>query len=402
MIVTSLLNANLTWKMGKRVLGIAGINAFLALAIGLLFSNIFKAGEHLHNLVTFSLPNTGSTLNLSEANHFTLAHFIEQFAPTSILEPFLQNNVLVIVVYALIFGLVLKKVRIQALGNSVLDEKSPLMMARRLFEKMLGSIVLVVPFAVFAVVGSAVHQYGVEPMQGLFFYIAIALGGLLFHTVFVYGYWLFRYSKLSVKEFFAATKETLAYAFSVNSSLASLPLAVKSLEKLNISPTATALGTGIATNLNNDGIILYEAMGILFLAQAAGIHLTIGQQFTACLISMAAGMGIGGIPEAGFISLSIVAAAVGIPTDLLPLLLTVDWIVARGRSVVNVISDMTVSIVLDRMEKNDSRSAVLLFGFRIEIKSLRIIVVTEEFRVAAPIHQGTKRRFGIFIRNQLR
>ena len=113
----------------------------------------------------------------------------------------------------------------------------------------------------------------------------------------------------------------------------------------------------MGTNLNNDGIILYEAMAVLFVAQAHGIHLTLAQQVMAALTCLVAAVGIAGVPEAGFISLSLVLATVGLPLELLPLLLTVDWIIARARSVVNVLSDMLVSIILDRWESNTFKQA---------------------------------------------
>jgi DAACS family dicarboxylate/amino acid:cation (Na+ or H+) symporter len=103
----------------------------------------------------------------------------------------------------------------------------------------------------------------------------------------------------------------------------------------------------VGTNLNNDGILLYEGMAVFFVAQAAGIQMDFATQLTAAFICILGTIGIAGIPEAGFITLSLVLTTVGLPTELLPMLLTVDWILGRGRSVVNVLGDMTVSIALD-------------------------------------------------------
>jgi DAACS family dicarboxylate/amino acid:cation (Na+ or H+) symporter len=83
-------------------------------------------------------------------------------------------------------------------------------------------------------------------------------------------------------------------------------------------------------------------------AQASGIHLSLGQQALIAFICMVAAMGVAGVPEAGFVSLALVLNTVGMPIEILPLLLTVDWIIARGRSVTNVLSDMVLSILLDR------------------------------------------------------
>jgi DAACS family dicarboxylate/amino acid:cation (Na+ or H+) symporter len=138
----------------------------------------------------------------------------------------------------------------------------------------------------------------------------------------------------------------MVYAFGTNSSLATLPLTLDALDELKVSKSASRLGACIGTNFNNDGILLYEAMAVLFVAQAYGIDLSLGQQVMAALMSLVAAIGVAGVPEAGVVSLSLVLTAVGLPLEVVPLLLTVDWLVARMRSVTNVLSDMTVSIAI--------------------------------------------------------
>src|SRR5690606_18206038 len=127
-----------------------------------------------------------------------------------------------------------------------------------------------------------------------------------------------------------------------------LPITLEALRRLRVSPAASALGACVGTNLNNDGIVLYEGMAFLMVAQALGIPLSLGDQLLAAACCIVAAMGVAGIPEAGFVSLALVLGTVGLPVDLLPLLLGVDWIVARARSVTNVLSDMVLSILVDR------------------------------------------------------
>jgi Na+/H+-dicarboxylate symporter len=121
---------------------------------------------------------------------------------------------------------------------------------------------------------------------------------------------------------------------------------------MNVSPGSARLAACVGTNLNNDGITLYEAMAALFLAQAIGMNLPLGAQFVIIFASIMAGAGVAGIPEAGLIVLPLVLSAAGLPDEMialaLPLLLPVDWIIARARSGVNVMSDMLVAVLLDR------------------------------------------------------
>jgi Na+/H+-dicarboxylate symporter len=123
---------------------------------------------------------------------------------------------------------------------------------------------------------------------------------------------------------------------------------------MNVSPQSARLAACVGTNLNNDGVTLYEAMAALFLAQALGYELSMGHQLLIVVASIMAGIGVAGIPEAGLIVLPLVLSAAGLPNAVIaaaiPLIMTVDWILARVRSGVNVMSDMLVAILLHELE----------------------------------------------------
>jgi Na+/H+-dicarboxylate symporter len=123
------------------------------------------------------------------------------------------------------------------------------------------------------------------------------------------------------------------------------------MDRMGVTPASARLAACVGTNLNHDGILLYETMAVLFVAQAHGIVLTIPQQIGAAFLCLVAGIGIAGVPEAGLISLSLVLATVGLPLQLLPLLLTVDWLLSRARAMTNVTSDIVVAVVLDRFAR---------------------------------------------------
>jgi Na+/H+-dicarboxylate symporter len=147
--------------------------------------------------------------------------------------------------------------------------------------------------------------------------------------------------------------DAIVTGLSTNSSLATVPVTLRVLtERIGISHQSARLAACVGTNLNNDGITLYEAIAALFITQAVGMHLGIGEQITVVLASIMAGVGVAGIPEAGLIVLPLVLGAAGLSEAVIalaiPLILPVDWIIARCRSGVNVMSDMLVAILLDR------------------------------------------------------
>jgi DAACS family dicarboxylate/amino acid:cation (Na+ or H+) symporter len=160
------------------------------------------------------------------------------------------------------------------------------------------------------------------------------------HSALTYQLWIALFTSISLRRFWTEAREPVAYAVGANSSLATLPVTLRALDRLGVRRSSSALGACVGTNFNNDGIILYEGMAVLFVAQAS--------QALVALVCMVAAMGVAGVPEAGFVSLALVLNTVGLPLEILPLLLTVDWIIARGRSVINVLSDMVLSILLDR------------------------------------------------------
>ena len=349
-IVQAIVKTEVSARDGARMVFIATFNAALALALGLALSNVFRPGAHLD-----MASLTGATAAVPAAQPLSFAKTVGSLVPTSVVEPFVSGNILAIVMLAILLGAGLRAAKARAEGEAVagLTHVSAMLAGLlTVLEAVLGWIVALVPLAVFGVVARAVGEYGLAPLKGLAVYVGLALVGFALHAAVVYQLWVGVYARIPLRRFWGEVRETLAYSFGANSSLATLLLTLKTLDRLGVSRRASALGACVGTNLNNDGIILYEGMAVLFVAQAHGLDLTLGQQVLAAASCLVAAMGIAGVPEAGFVSLSLVLATVGLPMEILPLLLTVDWVVARGRSVMNVLSDMVVSIVLDGRRQN--------------------------------------------------
>jgi Na+/H+-dicarboxylate symporter len=104
----------------------------------------------------------------------------------------------------------------------------------------------------------------------------------------------------------------------------------------------------VGTNFNNDGTALYQAAAVLFIAQALGVPLDLFDQIVLGLTTIVASIGAGSIPSGSFVTLPLIFAAVGLPAEKIPLLLTVDWFLDRCRTTCNVLGDITVAVLLDR------------------------------------------------------
>jgi DAACS family dicarboxylate/amino acid:cation (Na+ or H+) symporter len=352
-IIDAMITTQISWRSAGRLLIVVLINTSIALIIGLTLSNFVQPGLYCQRSAQAAAPVVAPNVESID-----FARVFSSIVPTSIVAPFAENNVISIVLLALLLGSALR----QHLSGGKAEYE--LVQAERLVRtaisvcnSVLMLLVRLVPIAVFCVTARTVGEYGFEPFKGLSLYIALAVIGMAIQIVCVYPVWISLVAGIPLRRFLELAKKPVVYAFGTNSSLATLPLTLDALDSLHVSKSSSRLGACVGTNLNNDGIVLYEAMAVLFVAQAFGFHLTVGQQITAALMSLVAAIGVAGVPEAGVVSLSLVLTAVGLPLEIVPLLLTVDWIVARMRSITNVLSDMAVSIGIEGLHHGRVRGA---------------------------------------------
>jgi Na+/H+-dicarboxylate symporter len=215
--------------------------------------------------------------------------------------------------------------------------------------RVVGVVVRVVPLAVFGVMANVVGGSGLTmfPLLGIFV-VMVALGMLL-HVFVWYSLLLKWVARTAPGRFFRLAGDALATALGAGSSLATLPVTLRTLEEgMGVSSESARLAAVVGTNLNHDGIVLYEAAAALFVAQVWGIALPLASQLKVVGLAIVAAVGIAGVPEAGLVTLSLVIGGVGLPLAAVPLLLPVDWMLGRLRAMVNVASDMVVATVLDR------------------------------------------------------
>ena len=345
-ILEALLTTAIRWSSAARLLFIVGINATIAATIGLTLSNWLRPGDHLH--LAQRAANSATVLKAAEGKQIDLMGFVKNIIPESILEPIATNNVLSLVFVTLLVGLALRTFKNEN-APWVPQVEALMEGGLRVSEKLMIWLVKLTPIAVFGVIAKTVGESGFEMFRALFGYLTCGLLGLTLQILIVYQFWIKVICKRSLREYWAAASEPLLFSFGINSSLATLPLTLKALDKLGVSKESSRLSACIGTNLNNDGILLYEAMAVLFVTQSLGMHLPIGQQINVAILCVITAIGIAGVPEAGIISLAVILSTMKIPAEILPILLIVDWIIARMRSVTNVSADLTVALALDAL-----------------------------------------------------
>lgn len=365
-ILDGFISTDLSTRHGVRLVKICLVNVSVAMAIGLTIMNTLQPGQawagdlaNLRQQTQTSAAGSPSALKAPEASLNPVAN-LSSYIPDSLIEPFLKNNVITIVLLGILGGCALRRVR--AVQRAAGDTSGFALVATaiatsyQVLLQMLGWVVLVVPLAVFGVVAQVVGKSGLGVFNVLWVFLGTMVAGLAIHSLIYYPLVAWWVGGKRPAEYLGQGADAVMTALSTNSSLATVPVTLTCLtKKMGISDRSARLAACVGTNLNNDGITLYEAMTVLFLAQASGYLLHLPQQTIVVFASIMAGVGIAGVPEAGLIVLPLVLSAVGLPDALIaaaiPLILPVDWIIARCRSAVNVMSDMLVAILLDRFER---------------------------------------------------
>jgi len=340
-VVDAFLRTRVRGRGVAFMVAISLTNAAVAIGVGLALSNWLRPGLRLKARSPGVLP----------ARSLDFLHELESYIPRNLVRPFLDNSVITIVVVAVFVGWALRKVKTEqdARGGSgfmVIEEFVGV--AFRAVEVMLGVVIRLVPLAIFGVVARTIGAEGFRPLWDLRWYVAVAVLGLAIQVFVVHELWIVAVSGYGLRRFWDGAREAVVYALGASSSLATLPVTLRCLDRMKVTPQSARLAACVGTNLNNDGILLYEAMAVLFVAQVYRIELTVGQQVLAAASCLVAGIGIAAIPEAGLISLTLVLGTVGLPVEIVPVLLTVDWLLSRCRAATNVTSDILVAVLLDR------------------------------------------------------
>ncbi len=358
-ILDALISTSLPLRQGTKLLLICLINVTVAMTIGLVIMNTWQPGlawlghvDELLNVVPTSKPSTGAAVTVQAGTQRPI-EYLASYIPRTIMAPFSSGNIIGVVLLALGIGATLRRLRGHAIqGRGFIH--TLIQVVERVYSwlvQILGWIILAVPLAVFGVVAQIVGKAGIGVFAVLWIFLVAMLVGLAIHALGYYPLVAWLIGKKSPKIYLGQGADAIMTGVSCNSSLAAVPVTLRCLDRMQVSPQSARLAACVGTNLNNDGITLYEAMAALFLAQALGFDLSMGSQVLIVAASMIAGAGVAGIPEAGMIVLPLVLSAAGLPPQVIgaaiPLIMTVDWIIARARSGVNVLSDMLVAILLD-------------------------------------------------------
>jgi Na+/H+-dicarboxylate symporter len=325
-------------RVGIKTLGWFLLASLMSLTLGLIMVHLLQPGAGL------ALPPPSETASVATAA-FTLKDFITHLVPASIFDALAKNEILQIVVFSVFVGSAV----------AALDGKAPLLLtfceqAAAVMLKITSYIMVLAPLVVFAALASTIATSG--------------LGIVLVYAKFVGGFYLslgLLWCVLiaasipavgrRVTDLLRAIREPVLLAFSTATSEAAYPSLLANLPRFGAPRKIVSFVLPLGYSFNLDGSMIYCTFASLFIAQAYGIHLSIGQQIAMLAMLMITSKGIAGVPRASLVVIAATLPVFHLPEAGLLLILGVDHLLDMGRSATNVVGNSVAAVIVSKWEK---------------------------------------------------
>lgn len=346
-------------RVGAKSLVYTLVISAISVLIGLGVANGIQPGRRIDPAVNAQLQAAygqdaaarvaAATAQKGEAERSPLMTVVHTLVPTNAVTAMASDppDMLGVMFFALFFGVALTLIRperaapVVAVLEGVFDAVAAL----------IGVVMRIAPYAVFCLLFTMTARFGFELLGSLGWYVGTVLLGLSLQMFGVYSISLVLLSRINPIEFFRRIKTVMVTAFSTSSSNATLPTAIRvSEENLGVPREINNFVLTIGATANQNGTALFEGVTVLFLAQLAGIDLSITQQLVVLYLAILGGVGTAGVPAGSIPFVILVLATVGINPALIAIVLGVDRLLDMCRTTLNVVGDLTVATYVARSE----------------------------------------------------
>ncbi|TFG49835.1 MAG: dicarboxylate/amino acid:cation symporter [Gemmatimonadales bacterium] len=326
-------------RLAVKSIGYFWVMTFMALAIGLIAGNLSQPG------VGVILPPPDPNAPLPQPAPTTLAGFLEHIVPQSFFEAASKNEVLQVVFFSTLFAIALTQVK----GR---PKEFMLEMAEGIAQvtfRLVAIIMKYAPIGIGAAMAVTVSHSGIGVIMNLgklvlTLYAALVVFGLvaLLPVALL--------ARIPLRGFLSAVKDPAIIAFTTTSSDAALPLAMERMIEFGVPRRIVAFVMPTGYSFNLDGSTLYLGVASLFVAQAAGVHLSVGQQIVMMLTLLITSKGIAAVPRASLVVLAGTLTAFGLPLEGIAVILGVDELMDMARTTVNLVGNCLATAVMARWE----------------------------------------------------
>jgi proton glutamate symport protein len=326
-------------RLAVKSIGYFWVMTSIALAIGLVAVNITRPG------VGVVLPKPDPNAPIPPPAPTTFSGFLEHIVPRSFFEAATNNEVLQVVFWATLFAIALTQVRGKP-KEAMLGFCEGL--AETMF-KFVGIVMKFAPIGIGAAMAVTVSHSGIQVLRNLGLLVGTLYGALvIFALVALLPAALL--ARIPLRRFIQAVKDPAIIAFTTTSSDAALPLAMQRMTEFGVPRRIVAFVMPTGYSFNLDGSTLYLGVASIFVAQAAGVTLTVGQQLFMMLTLLITSKGIAAVPRASLVVLSGTLTAFGLPLEGVAVILGVDELMDMARTMTNVIGNCLATVVVAKWE----------------------------------------------------
>lgn len=345
-------------RVGLKCLLYTLVLSAISVVIGLVLANTIRPGERINPELSARLETEygGQALERVESakasaisSDAPLMTVVKTIIPTNFFAAIAKDppDMIGLMFFALFLGI--------AIALLPAERTVPLVnLLELIYETVAKGIQIVMmfaPYAVFALLFTMTARFGFELLFSLGWYVVTVLLGLAIHMFVVYSASVKFLSGINPIEFFRRIKTVMITAFSTSSSNATLPTALKvSEENLGVPRDINSFVLTVGATANQNGTALFEGVTVLFLAQLAGVDLTLAQQLMVVYLAILGGVGTAGVPSGSIPFVILILATIGVNPALIAIILGVDRILDMCRTVLNVVGDITAATFVARSE----------------------------------------------------
>ena len=352
--IAGLRDINKLGRIGGRTLALFTVTCLTSTILGVTLANIFQPGAAIPEetktelLASYQDKATGLVDKAQQSTGSTM-DMITEMVPNNIFYAMSNNGMMLqVVIFSILFGIALSKVDASK-SDIVIQFIEGL---NETFMKLVMLVMLIAPIGVFALIASI--SFNAQVFLSLLYYMLTVIAGLAVILFILYPLIIKLFSTVSYKKFFQTMQPVFLMAFSTSSSAATLPVTMERVSNgFNIKKEISDFVLSLGVTINMDGTALYQSIAAVFIAQATGIDLTLGQMAIIALTATLSAVGAAGIPGAGMITLIIVLDAIHVPIEAIALIMAPDRLLDMFRTVINVAGDACGAIAVSGMEEKE-------------------------------------------------
>ncbi len=328
-------------SMGLRTIFLYILTTSLATLLAIASMNIFSIGAvSSEQDLVFTGVDTLST--------FSFEAMLLSFIPKNIFASLSNGAMMQIIVFAILFG-----VAALSLGSSQKESLEGFFTAvSNVMLKMAEWVILLTPVGVFSLISYVIADQGIDVVLGLWQYLLLVVGVILFHGLVVLPALYFYLTKQNPYRYLLDVRESPIMAFSTASSAGTLPVSMRVCEEMgDVDKKTASFVLPLGATISMDGTAAYLSIAVLYIATLAGVNLALADQLLIGVTVIALSIGVAALPSASLVMMVVILNQVGLPVEYIALIVAVDRILDMCRTSLNVTSDLFVAKIVDIFEK---------------------------------------------------